>query len=95
MPSSKTVPYTRLQKIKRSLLHFVLGAVIGILPALLAYASISLTDDGNPEGGLCALLIGFSGGLGLVFMILGMMETGRGMNWLLRILHRYDKVRKN
>ena len=79
-------PNKRRVKVVRALFHFVFGAVVGLLPALLYIALTSLNSGSDSVGRMVMIVAVCSGSLGSVLAVLSLIRKGSPLRSLLKVL---------
>lgn len=87
------IPQTRCQKVIRSLCYFVLGACLGLFPAILALSAIILESGAHYFRIIGILLVIFCVPPGLIFMIFGILKRGEIISGIFKVLGRHVKSR--
>jgi len=80
-------PTTRRRvKVARALFHFVFGAVVGLLPALLFIAFTSLNAGSDSVVRMVSIVAVCSGSLGGLLAVLSLLGKGTLLRSLLKVL---------
>ena len=82
------IPLSRVQKLILALVHFGLGAFLGLLPALIGFSCITIAPSANYWEIIGVLLLVFCLPPGVLFIILGLIGRGKIIFGVFRLLGR-------
>ena len=86
-------PLSRVHKLILALVHFGLGAFLGLIPALIGFSCITIAPSANYWEIIGVLLLVFCLPLGFLFAILGLIGRGKIIFGVFRLLGRHVDTR--
>jgi hypothetical protein len=79
-------PETMGRRLVRWFIHFVLGVMVGSLPAVLVFAAVSISPTANLLRAAVLVFVGICVPFGLLFWLIGLVDRGRVLYRLLSVL---------